>query len=75
MFYGISGAPRVVALCHDHEIMKMFYKFGSIRQLISYGWICYTQNLTYATMTAMALVSQGDKNYQKWISSRYYLCL
>lgn len=36
MFYGISGAPRVVALGHDHQIMKICYKFGSIRQLVSY---------------------------------------
>lgn len=65
MFYGISGAPKVVALCHNHQIMKIFYKFGSIRQLISYDWICYAQNLIFATMAAMVLVSQHDKKDQK----------
>lgn len=65
MFYGISGAPRVVAHSHDHQIMKIFYKFGCIRQLITYDWICCARNLPFATMAAMVLVSQGDKNDQK----------
>lgn len=63
MFYEISGAPRVVALCHDHQIMKIFYKLGSIRQLISYYWIYCARNLTF-TMAAVALISQVDKNDQ-----------
>lgn len=44
---------------------KCWISRGSVGQLISYDWKCYTQGLPFATMPMMASLSQAEKNYQK----------